>query len=468
MKIVLADTHGPILGKDQPAPNLSLLYLASWAREKLGGLEFRYLPQKATLSQHIQLVEDWQADVYALSFTSYGLPLAYELMEAIKTRFPAVTVVCGGAHASAVPEQTLRESLADVVVIGEGEQTFVEILQNLDNLPAALPGIDGIAFRQDGAIVQTPARRLIDDIDSVPVPARDLVRQQDYTGISFSRGKPNTEMIITRGCPYRCTFCANPVFRVNGPLYRKRSPESIAAEADELYRAGYREIFFHSDELNVQHQWCIDVCKALADLNHPDLFFQTNLRVSPMSEEFAYWLKKANFWMIRIGIESANMRVLKGIKKRMSLEQTETACRTLSNAGLSVWGYFLLFQFWEEDGVLQHETVAEVQNSLRFARRLWREGCLHYSSWAPSMPVQGAEFYNLALREGMIDGQYFPSDSNWDPRPFLKDVSNLQYRALFARARFLQGRMALSSGGIELKNMRAIIHRAKPMLTGRA
>jgi pyruvate-formate lyase-activating enzyme len=467
MKVILADTHGPILGKDQPAPNLSLLYLAGWARAHDPSIEFRYLPQRCSFEDHLTMLREWSPDVYALSFTSYGMPLAYRLMRAVKTQFPHVRVVCGGAHASAEPEHVLRHPPADVAVVGEGERTFLELLQAPGEWPAALAAIPGIVYRDGHHVRRTAERELIDDIDTVPLPAWDLVNQRDYVGVSFSKGSPNTEMIITRGCPYRCTFCANPVFRGTGPRYRKRSPECIAREVELLYGMGYREIFFHSDELNVQHRWCIEVCQALAALGHPDLSFQTNLRVAPMSEEFAYWLKRANFWMVRIGIESANLRVLTGIKKRMSLEQTEHACRMLSRHGIKVWGYFLLFQFWEEQGVLESETADEVRNSLRFAWRLWREGALHYSSWAPAIPVQGAEFYNLARRRGMITEDYYPSDAGWDARPYLQGVSSREYRMLFARARWLQGWMALTAGAIQWKNWRAIVYRAQPLLTGR-
>ena len=467
MRVILADTHGPILGKDQPAPNLSLLYLAAWVRAHDPTIEFRYLPQRCSLDDHLTTLREWAPDVYALSFTSYGMPLAYGLMKAVKAHSPSVAIICGGAHASAEPEHVLRHTPADVVVVGEGEQTFLELLQNLGEWPTALPKITGVVFRDGSHVRRTAERALIDDLDTVPLPAWDLVDQHDYVGVSFSRGTPNTEMIITRGCPYRCTFCANPVFRGAGPRYRKRSPKCIAAEVEMLYQKGYREIFFHSDELNVQHGWCIEVCRELAALNHSDLFFQTNLRVAPMSEEFAVWLKRANFWMVRIGIESGNPRVLTGIKKRMSLEQTEFACGLLAEHGIKVWGYFLLFQFWEDKGLLESESAEEVRHSLRFAKRLWRQGKLHYTSWAPAIPVQGAEFYNLARRRGMIDDDYYPSDGGWDPRPFLPGVSSLEYRTLFARARWLQGQMAWTAGAIEWRNWRAILYRARPLLTGR-
>ena len=104
-----------------------------------------------------------------------------------------------------------------------------------------------------------------------------------------------------------------PAGQDTGPLFRARSPRNIAQEAEDLYRRGYREIYLHSDELNVRLDWSIEVCKELAALNHPDLYFQCNMRVEPMSDEFAVWLKRANFWLVRLGVETASDRVLTGI-----------------------------------------------------------------------------------------------------------------------------------------------------------
>jgi anaerobic magnesium-protoporphyrin IX monomethyl ester cyclase len=275
-------------------------------------------------------------------------------------------------------------------------------------------------------------------------------------------------MIITRGCPYRCVFCANPVFRVKGgPLYRERSPESIAREAELLYQMGYREIFLHSDELNVRHDWSVEVCRALAALGHKDLFFQANLRVQPMSEELAKWLRKAGFWLVRFGIESGSQRVLKGIKKRMSLEQTELACRLVSGQGIRVFGYFMMFQFWEDQDGLQWETVAEVEESIRVAKRLWRAGTLHYSSWMFAIPVQGAEYYDIALRHGMIKAPFQPDD-RWDPTPFVPHVSASEFSQLFRRARLLQGLMAIRAGYFELRNWRGLMTKGLTALRGHA
>lgn len=467
MKVLLADSHGSIFGKPQSTPNLGLLYLASYARRRLPDLRLRYLPQRVTIEDHLREIEAFAPDLYALSFTSYGMQAAFGLIDRIKARHPGLPVLVGGAHASAAPEGTLERSRADVCVIGEGEETFTELVATLPDLEAALPRIHGIAYREGGRVRRTPPRAMIDDLDAIPPPARDLVDEGDYVGLSHRRARPNTEMIVMRGCPFRCVFCANPVFRGAGPGFRVHSPEYVAREAEALYRAGYREIYLHSDELNVHHDWAVEVCRALASLRHPDLFFQTNLRAAPVSPELARWMKRANFWLVRFGIESANEHVLRRTRKRMAVEQTAEACRIVSEAGLKAWGYFLMFQFWEEEGKLCAEQPDDVRRTLGFARRLWRAGHLHYSSWMYAIPVHGAELHEVALRHGLVADDYVPAES-WDPSEHLPGVSRAEFRALFLRARWLQAQMALAAGGFELRNWKGIAARARSALTLRS
>ena len=123
-----------------------------------------------------------------------------------------------------------------------------------------------------------------------------------------------------------------------------------------------------------------------------------------------------------------------------------------------------VFQFWERAGKLEYERPEEVRDTLRLAARLWRRGMLHYSSWMYAIPVPGAELHEVALRHGLIDDDYEPGES-WDPSRHLPGVSRFEFRTLFARARWLQARMALSSGGFELRNWRGIAARARSALT---
>ena len=467
MKVVLADTHGPVLGRAQTSANLSLLYLASYLQQQIPGVQVTYLPQKRKASEHFEIVERLRPDVYGISFTSFGAPTTYRLIRALKKRFPWLRVVLGGHHATPCPREALEKSGAEIAVIGEGELTFAEVVKRIADFPRGFAEIDGIAFFDEGRYVKTTPRELVPDIDSLPFPNRDLIETGDYTGLAYSRARPNTEMCVVRGCPLRCVFCPNPIFRVDGaPSYRARSPKSVALEAQDLYDRGYREIYMHSDELNVRLDWSIEVCRELAALGKPDLFFQTNMRVQPLSAELARALRDANFWMVRFGIESANDRVLRGIKKASSLEAIERACGLVSEAGIKVFGFFMMFQIWEEDGELQFETADEVRRSIEFARRLFKEGKMHYSTWGFTLPVQGAELHDIALRHGIVTPDYYPSDT-WNIFEHLPHVSKREFNQLYKRARRLQAQMALKGGAFELRNWMAIARKARAMLFGK-
>ncbi len=467
-KVVFADVHGPVLGKDQPSANLSLLYLAGYLKTHAPLVETRYLSQRPEFGLHLETIEAMGADIYAISFTSFSAAVAIDMIKQIKQRFPELVVVIGGPHVSTHAEQTLRASGADLCVIGEGEVTFYEIVDQYKRLLPLRASIQGIAYLENDQLVKTPNRPLIEDLDSIPFPDRDLLDQSDFTGTSYSKASPNTEVIITRGCPLRCVFCANPVFRLdNGPLFRARSPQSIAAEVEDLYQRGYREIYFHSDELNVRLGWSIALCKALAELGHDDLYFQCNMRVVPMNEDLAYWMKRANFWLVRVGIESANTRVLKGIKKRMSLAKIERACQLWSDQGIKVFGFLMMFNAWEEDDQLQIERPDEVEETIRFIYKLWMRRHLHYVSWQFAVPVPGAELYDVLVRHGAINDDFLP-DHEWRPDHYLDQVDTRTFNKIYKRALRQQAVMAATSGNIEWRNWRMLLKDARMMLFGKS
>jgi len=464
MKVILADVHGPVCGKDQPSPNLSLLYLASYSRQKLKNLDFTYIPQRVSLAEHLAKVVTVSPEVYAVSFTSFSASTAYSLIKKVRELLPDVLIVAGGAHVNSHARQILDFSPVDICVVGEGEMTFTEILSNVDGIKDYQSQIPGVAFLENGSFVQTSPRELISNLDTIPFPARDLICQDDFVGISYNRAKPNTEIVTTRGCPFLCTFCANPVFREgNGPRFRSRSPENIVKEVEELYQSGYREIYFHSDEINVELDWSIQLCQKLAALNHKDLFFQTNLRATPMSDEFAFWLKKAGFWLLRLGVESANERVLIGIKKQVPLKAIEDACTVLSRNGLTVFTFLMMFNIWEENGELCHETPEEIGNTIKFVNKLKANQSIHLTSWQIATPTPGAEMYDVVCRHGLITRNFLP-DEPWLPHHHFEDISRLDYKILFAKARWQTAKCAMAAGTLEWKNWRRILWKAKAML----
>src|SRR5690606_19170744 len=169
MNIILADTHGPILGKAQATPNLSLLYLAAYARRERPDLEFHYIPQKRRWPQHLETIAALRPAIYAISFTSFGAPVAFRMIREIKERYPEVKVIAGGPHVTPCAREVLEKTPCDVCVIGEGEVTFLELINNIDRIPHDLRHIPGIAYLDRGEYVQTATRPVVDDLDTIPV-----------------------------------------------------------------------------------------------------------------------------------------------------------------------------------------------------------------------------------------------------------------------------------------------------------
>ena len=464
MKIILADVHGPVCGKDQPSANLSLLYLAAYARQVVDNLDFTYLPQRFSLSEHLSRVTDIEPDVYAISFTSFSARVACSMIHDVKRLQPRTLIVAGGAHVNSHAQQLLEAAPIDLCVVGEGEVTFAEILLALPEINQLRSSIHGVAYLENKQFIQTASRSLIPDLDTIPFPARDLICQDDFVGISYSKATPNTEVVTTRGCPLRCTFCANPVFRErSGPRFRSRSTANIVHEVEELYQAGYREIYFHSDEINVELEWSIQLCKDLVDLNHKDLFFQTNLRANPMNEELASWLSRAGFWLVRMGVESANPRVLNGIRKHVSIQDIESACGLLAANHLTVFAFLMMFNFWEEDGDLCHESPDEVRNTINYVNSLRARHLVHLTSWQVATPTPGAEMYDVACRHNLITKEYLP-DETWYPYQHFRDISRWKYKMLFSKARWQTARCVMSEGVAEWKNWRRILGKGRALI----
>ena len=203
MRIILADSHGPVMGKDQTSANLSLLYLGSYLRGKASfPVELKYIPQAKSDQFHLDLIRDFKPDIYAVSFTSYSALVTYELVGKIKKQFPQVFIVCGGPHAIHASKEILTKSAVDICVIGEGEETFLEIASNLDSIIEKREKIKGITYLENGKYKRTAARPLIDDIDTIPFPIRDLVDDNDFAalpqqGASQYRNGCNTWLSIT-------------------------------------------------------------------------------------------------------------------------------------------------------------------------------------------------------------------------------------------------------------------------------
>ena len=383
-------------------PNLGLLYLYSSLRRELPNLRVLYMDGRRSRQNHLDEVSDIRPCIYGISFASPYAELAYTLINEIKTKFPSTLVVCGGAHPTAEPIGVLENSEADVCCMSEGEQTIVEIVKSHLS-QGDITSVSGIAYKATtGEIKVNPNRPLVTSLDGLPFPAWDAVDLHRFSGCRKRKGRLSAAIVASRGCPFNCTFCSNPVWKLQKPWLRKRSPQNIAKEVALLYEQGVREIYIRSDEMNPEIDWAIAVFEALADLSHADLFFQCNLRARPISDRLAKALSRANCWLVHLGIESGSQRVLDGIKKELTLEEIQTGCETLKKYNIRIHAFMMLCQVWEQNGQLQVETTRDMWRSLWTMLTYRWKGFIDYMSWSCAAPLPGSELYRVARKYNLI------------------------------------------------------------------
>lgn len=401
-KVMLADPPAKTDDYDKAYPNLGILQLISYLRENtpLSDEDIIFLDQFHSLEDHIRLIEEHRPNIYGISFAFLTQRNAYQTINELKRRFPEMLVIAGGPHPTSVPDTVMTETLADLVCIGEGEMTLADIVNETIYGGRDFSTIPGLLIRTPDGPLRTAKPRAYEILDDLPFMAWDRIDFSKFVGQHYSKSNKQTCIVISRGCPYKCTFCSLPVWRAAKPYVRMRSPENIAQEVDWLYRLGIREIKIVSDEINVTLPWAKEVCRAIADLGHKDLFFQSNLRADKIDDELAELFKRMNMWLVHLGVESANDRVLKGIEKMITVEQTERCLKFLKKHKIRVLLFMMAFQLWEDDGVLRHETPREIRHSLWWVWKQFFLRRMHYMTWSIATPMPGAPLLEIVERHG--------------------------------------------------------------------
>jgi len=446
-------------------PPLGILYLASYARRARPDIEFRAIDgYNEKTGAVLRAVTDFAPDVVGISFTSQAATGAYKLIAELKEQDPKVVVVIGGPHPTALPEDCFRDGAkADVAVIGEGEQTFLEILEAFD-AAGDLTSIAGTAYWADGKLHRNETRDLIADLDTIPFPARDLLDIRRYPGYMYKKRRADTNIISARGCPFDCVYCSNPVWKLRKPWYRLRSPQNVVDEIEMIgEQYGITEIFDETDEFNGSKRWAGEVCQEIID-RKVDVALKAQMRVDNIDAELVAKLEQAGLWMALFGLESANDRTLTGINKRQSLEQMNRAMSLMKDSGVKCFGLFMAFNVWEEDGQVAFEGREESMNTLNYIRQLVREGKLQLFGWSMTTPYPGSKLYDIALRHDLIDrrhvGHWERFDSGASFTMALPGVREKDWIAVMSAGKRLQMRLLLTSGTFNIKAMPLYIRKA--------
>jgi anaerobic magnesium-protoporphyrin IX monomethyl ester cyclase len=310
------------------------------------------------------------------SMKSAAIHLARELREHCDM------LVAGGPLPSLRPEEYLEAF--DVACIGEGEKTMLQLTQISED-GADLSEVRGICFKDDlgtsalgRGIVKTPSRPPIENLDSIPFPARDLYDNAVYQEY-FMRlfGKKETSIITTRGCPYDCDFCSRPVFSRN---FRARSAENVVDELDEVSQLGYDWVWFSDDCFTLNTKRVLKICNGIANRGL-DLKWECLSRVDTFNLHIANAMKLAGCKRVFFGIESGDDGILKEMRKQINTTEVRRAADSAVKAGLKAAGFFIVGYPGESDST--------ILKTLKFATEL----PLDYVSFSLPYPIPGTGLY---------------------------------------------------------------------------
>ncbi len=319
-----------------------------------------------------------EPDVFALSSVTQNFGIALDMAHTAKMhRLP---VIIGGMHISSLP-RSMSEDM-DVACLGEGEQTFLELMKLfLDRgsfPPAALSGIRGIAYRHDGAFKITQERPLIEKLDDIPHPDRGVI----------GYGHPRDYLISARGCAYRCVFCGS---NAHWKRVRYASASYVLEEIQELVDHGVRTIRFNDDNLPANASRLREISTMIADRGiNRRARFSCWARANDITEETVQDLRKMNVVAVVMGLESGNDRVLAELKGRASVEQNRRAVNLLRDARIQTSADFIIGA--------PDETEEEIMDTWRFIR----ESRLDFVTVNVFSPLPGTPVWQLAERRGLV------------------------------------------------------------------
>ncbi len=325
-------------------------------------------------------------------------PSIRPLVSMVGQHFPGRFYVGGGEHFTAAAELSLSACPElNAVVIGEGEETLVELVEAVSE-KRPLDAVAGLVLRDsEGGFIRTQPRTRIRAIDDIPEPAWDIVPLENYLsnnltyGVFRGRSMP---MLASRGCPYQCTFCSNPTMW--GTRWIARNPASLVNEIE-----GYKRLYnisnvdFYDLTAIVKREWILEFCKILVERN-VNITWQlpSGTRSEAIDREVAHWLFKAGCRNMNYAPESGSMRTLTAIRKKVSLDKLIDSLKGCVAEGLNIKINIILG--------LPDETIKDVFLTLLFLVRLSWHGANDVSVGAFA-PYPGSELYEQLVKEGVIE-----------------------------------------------------------------
>jgi radical SAM superfamily enzyme YgiQ (UPF0313 family) len=381
-------------------PSLGVLYLAAVLEQN--GIEVEVVPSHVLhLSWHdlARKIETDKPDVVGITTTTENRFLSFQLANVAKEAHPEAFVVLGGPHFTGTAYDTMNHiPSVDGVVSGEAELSLPELVRALE-AKDSLRKVDGLAFRENGVVIENTPRQRIPDLNVLPMPARHLIPWGKYNfqlEIPGQGMQPAANLMTSRGCPFYCTFCATPSNW--GRRVRGLPPENVIEEIEhviEQYNA--KVIWFYDDTFNYNPKRTAQICDMIIE-RKLDIQWYCEVRVDLMTRELTAKMAEAGMFYAGFGIESGNHRVAQDIVKKVAtLDQAYRFIDWAHEFGVTPNPFFMFSH--------PTETWQEAQETMAVIDKV-KDGC--DISVAISHIYPGTELEARAYKEGKL-----PKDFTW-------------------------------------------------------
>lgn len=304
-------------------------------------------------------------------------------------------VVVGGPHASIMPQTIINNKNVDVVCIGEGEETFKEIVQEFFD-SKRMDRIQGIWHKKDGNVTQNPPRRPIEDLDSLPFPDIDIFDVERYIKnfIQLDSYNPmirGLSLIASRGCPFRCSYCQPTLTKILGKKFRIRSPENVITELKTLKKKYNLDgFYFQDDTLTASRKWIMEFCERVIS-EKLNIIWACNTRADIIDREMLEKMQQAGLVKVKVGIESISDRIRNGIyRKGITTSHIDRLIRNAKDLGIQVAGFFMLGA--------PTETKQEIMDTIKFAVK----SDFKEANFSITVPFPSTDLYEMAKERDWI------------------------------------------------------------------
>ncbi len=369
-------------------PPLGLASLA--ASLKAAGHEVTLLDMQGSLMDTPELERRLAAerpDLVGITAMTPTLPEALRVARVARAVSPGARIVLGGVHPTLDPDGVLEHAEVDFVVRGEGERPLADLATALER-HAALDAVDGLCRREGGKLLVKPRACPVADLDTLPPADYSAFPVERYVEhFAHLRGLRGISMIVSRGCPFQCSFCA--VHQTMSRKWRTRSPGSVVDQIGALKeRWGVEGIWFKDSIFNLNRKWTAELCRLLVE-RKVGITWQALTRIDLVDEEELAMMRDAGLVQLDLGIEAGSPRTLRKLNKGIDVDQIREKVR-LAKRYVKVFGFFMIG--------IPGEQLEDVEQTFALAREL----DLDRWTWSIYSPLPGSALFDELVRERKV------------------------------------------------------------------